>query len=299
MSTPLKKQFLSTSFGEIAYLETGKAEKPPVLFVHGIPTSGYLWRDVIRFLQNDFHCYAPDLMGLGDTEVDPAKNCFHMPAQAEMLLEFMLRQGHENFSVVCHDQGGAAVQRLAAFQPHHLNCLVLTDCVCYDNWPVPRIALLQSFSRIPFLYGATARFGVFEWVETRSPFSAFKLGVYDPKRLSDDVILEYLKPLNGKPAARKRFHRFLLAGNNRYSLEAVEGLKKFDKPTMVIWAADDHYLSPSWGRKLLDDIPGATQFELIPFCGHFWQEEKPADFSSRIGEFLAGALKTDSTVSSE
>ena len=63
----IEKSFVRTSFGNIAYLETGSAGKPPVLFVHGIPTSSYLWRHVLRFLQNDFHCYAPDLMGLGDT----------------------------------------------------------------------------------------------------------------------------------------------------------------------------------------------------------------------------------------
>jgi len=67
----------------------------------------------------------------------------------------------------------------------------------------------------------------------------------------------------------------------------VEGLRKFDRPTLILWAADDYYISPSWGRKLLDDIPGAQRMELIPFCGHFWQEEKPAEFSSLMGEFLA------------
>ncbi|MCP4195706.1 MAG: alpha/beta hydrolase [Proteobacteria bacterium] len=53
------------------------------------PRSSILWRHVLEFLQNDFPCYAPYLMGLGDTEVDPESDHFHMDAQAEMLLEFM------------------------------------------------------------------------------------------------------------------------------------------------------------------------------------------------------------------
>ena len=52
MTTPaIEKKFVRTSNGNIAYLETGGAEKPPVLFVHGITTSSYLWRHVLRFLQ--------------------------------------------------------------------------------------------------------------------------------------------------------------------------------------------------------------------------------------------------------
>ena len=70
----LEKKFAPLSFGDIAYLEAGSADRPPLLLVHGIPTSSFLWRHVIRFLRNDFHCYAPDLMGLGDTDVDPASN---------------------------------------------------------------------------------------------------------------------------------------------------------------------------------------------------------------------------------
>ena len=55
-------------------------------------------------------------------------------------------------------------------------------------------------------------------------------------------------------------------------------------------AADDYYISPSWGRRLQEDIPGARTMALVPFCGHFWQEERPAEFASIIGDFLAEQL---------
>jgi len=74
-------------------------------------------------------------------------------------------------------------------------------------------------------------------------------------------------------------------------MKAVPGLQKFNKPTMIIWAADDHELSASWGKKLFDEIPGTCRFELIPFCGHFWQEEKPGEFAFIIREFFADECK--------
>lgn len=283
----LEKNFIKLSYGDIAYLEAGSDARPPVLFVHGIPTSSYLWRHVIRFLQNDFHCFAPDLMGLGDTDVDPDRISFHMDAQAEMLLEFMEKLGHREFNVVCHDQGGAAVQIIAAKRPEVITNLVMTDCVCYDNWPVPKIAQLQSLARIPFLVDTLGRTGFFDWQEAKTPFSAFRRGVSSPDRFDEEAIHEYLRPIRSNAKARKRFVRFLMAGSPRYTMQAVEGLKRFSRPTMVIWAADDFYISPSWGRKLYEDIPGALRFELIPFCGHFWQEDRPSEFSSLIGAFLA------------
>ncbi|MFH2008577.1 MAG: alpha/beta hydrolase [bacterium] len=287
MTTPsLPKKYAELSCGRIAYLEVGGADKPPVLFVHGIPTSGYLWRHVLRFLQNDFHCYAPDLMGLGDTEVDVDRVPLHMDAQAEMLLELMDNLGHKEFFLVCHDQGGAAAQILVARQPQRVAAFVLTDCVCYDNWPVPVIAAYQRLLQIPGLIEWAGRAGLIQWLERSTPLSAFKNGVYQRDRMTAEAIREYLRPLEDR-RSRERFKRFFLAGHPRYSLQAVEGLKRYDKPTLILWAAEDRYISPSWGKKLYEDIPGAEGFELIPFCGHFWQEERPAEFASRIGAFLA------------
>ena len=285
----LEKRYLRIKFGNIAYLEAGAKTKPPVLFVHGIPTSSFLWRYMLEFLQNDFQCYAPDLMGLGDTEVDPESDYFNMDTQAEMLLEFMTAQGHESFSVVCHNQGGAAVQIIAGRHPERLTCLVLTDCVCYDNWPTPTIKSLQTLTRrLPVVMRRIlTRIGFFEWRETKTRFSAFRRAVYYPDRLSNEAIREYMRPMRASAKGAKRFERFLLAGNPSYTMQAIKDLRQFRKPTSIIWAADDTELSPSWGIKLRDDIPGVCQFELVPFCGHFWQEEKPEEFARLIGAFLA------------
>jgi len=288
MKPAIEKKRIHVSYGNIAYLETGSKDKPPVLFVHGIPTSGYLWRHVLRFLQNDFHCYAPDLMGLGDTEVDPVRTSLDMDTQAEMLVEFMAALGHESFGLVCHDQGGAAALIIAARLPDKIRCLVLTDCVCYDNWPVPVIARLQRFARLPLLPELAFRARLFHLLEQRTPLSSLRRGMYDGRRLTNAAIAEYLRPLTAGRAARERFRGFLLAGSPVYTQRAVAGLRRFDRPTLVIWAAEDRYLSPSWGRRLAEEIPGAQRrFELVPFCGHFWQEERPAEFVALMGEFLS------------
>lgn len=288
----MEKKYLKISYGKIAYLEVGASTNPPVLFVHGIPTSSFLWRHVLEFLQDDFHCYAVDLMGLGDTEVDPEGDNFHMKAQAKMLLEFMSDRGHERFGIVCHDQGGAAVQIIAARQPDKLLCLVITDSVCYDNWPTLTILKLQKLAKVPLIMYILTKIGFFDWRETRTRFSSFRQAAYHPDRISNEVIREYLRTDRIDREAIKSFKKFLLAGDSSYTMQVVSYLKKFDKPTLVIWAADDPELSISWGKKLYDEIPGARRFEVIPFCGHFWQEERPLEGAALIGEFLKKHCRT-------
>ena len=51
--------------GEMSYVETGKGD--PIVFLHGNPTSSYLWRNVIPHLADLGRCLAPDLIGMGDS----------------------------------------------------------------------------------------------------------------------------------------------------------------------------------------------------------------------------------------
>ena len=55
---------------EMAYVSTGAGA--PVVFLHGNPTSSYLWRNVIPWVARDHHCLAPDLVGMGDSGKAPA-----------------------------------------------------------------------------------------------------------------------------------------------------------------------------------------------------------------------------------
>lgn len=281
------KQYLATRFGEIAFVERGSSGRPPVLFIHGIPTSSYLWRNVLPHFENDFVCYAPDLLGLGDTRVNPDADVFHMDAQAEMLVELMAELGHERFAMVCHDQGGAAAQLIAARHPERVTAFVVTNCVCYDNWPVPVIRRLQQMSRrAPLLANLLTRTGVSQWIETSTPLSSFRKGVYDPKALTDEAIAEYLRPMRESRAGRQRFRAFLLAGDPSYTMKAVDGLRRFDAPTLVVWGKNDVFLPPRWGHKLADDIPGCERIELIERAGHFWQEERPDAFAAVMLPFV-------------
>src|SRR4051812_37479786 len=113
----------------------------PVLLVHGVPTSSYLWRDVMRDLgqprsSGGHRTIAADLVGLGRSERPPAGRV-DLAAQAEYLLALLDRLGHDRVVVAGHDLGGAVAVHLTALAPERVAGLVLVNAPVHaDTWPV-------------------------------------------------------------------------------------------------------------------------------------------------------------------
>jgi haloalkane dehalogenase len=66
---PYEKQFLNVFDRTMAYVDIGQGD--PIVFLHGNPTSSYLWRNILPYLQGEGRCLAPDLIGMGDSEKLP------------------------------------------------------------------------------------------------------------------------------------------------------------------------------------------------------------------------------------
>ena len=63
---PFQSNFVEVHGSKIHYIDEGKGE--PILFLHGNPTSSYLWRNIIPHLTNNARCIAPDLIGMGKSD---------------------------------------------------------------------------------------------------------------------------------------------------------------------------------------------------------------------------------------
>lgn len=66
---PFRSHFFSTPAGRMHYVDEGKG--PPVVFLHGNPTSGFSFRRVILALRDRYRCLAPDLLGFGQSDKPP------------------------------------------------------------------------------------------------------------------------------------------------------------------------------------------------------------------------------------
>lgn len=94
----------------MAYVDLGPASGEPVLFLHGNPTSSYLWRNVMPHLTGQARCIAPDLIGMGDSQKleNPGPDRYTFKEHREYLDGFIEALGiGNNLTLVIHDWGSA------------------------------------------------------------------------------------------------------------------------------------------------------------------------------------------------
>jgi pimeloyl-ACP methyl ester carboxylesterase len=287
------KHVIDVGSARVAYRDEGIGR--PVLLLHGCPFSSFIWRKVIPILSPRFRCLAPDLLGLGDTETPPDAD-WSLPAQARTILAFLDALSIDVADVVAHDHGGAVAQIIAADQPHRIGRLVLTNSEAYDNWP--------SRDELPFIRATQLPLlgPLILWLWSQPSLFRIVLrsgrAVYNPAVLTPELLAGYIRANFGNTHRRAKTRRFLSGqidpSNNRSTLAALPGLKRFDHPTLIVWGAADPHFGPEWADKLRRDIPGAQRLELLTDAGHLLMEERPADLAGYIVDFLGESSETQS-----
>jgi len=284
------KAFERVGPADLAVLEGGLPGAPVVVLLHGFPTHSVLWRKVVRRLGDDVHALAPDLLGLGDTRVSPYED-LGAPMQAQLLVDWLEGRGIDRVVLVGHEQGGAVAQQVVATRPELVRGLVLVASVAGDGWPTPVAAQVMRLARTPGVDVLAYALDLPRRV-AGSALVGFGRAVHDPANLDRDVVEEYLRPLL-TVEGRERARRFLLAGDSRTTLECRPGLRAYSGPARVVWGADDAFVSPSWGLRLVEDLAGVDELTLVPFCGHLVPEEAPDVVVEAVRDVLARSADTE------
>lgn len=107
----------------MAWTETGAGA--PVVFLHGNPTSSYLWRNVLPHVSDRARCLAPDLIGMGNSGKPDLG--YRFEDHARYLEGWFDALGLHDVVIVGHDWGGALGMDLAARQPGRVRALALTE----------------------------------------------------------------------------------------------------------------------------------------------------------------------------
>lgn len=285
-----KKRFVTVGNARVAYYEEGGGT--PLVLLHGCPFSSFIWRKVIPRLSPRYRCLAPDLLGLGDTET-PVDADWSLPAQAAMVRGFLDALGIQIAHVVGHDHGGAVAQLLAAAHPERIDRLVLSNAEAYDNWPSAAERPFLTLARLPLLGDVVLWLWSRRWAVRLTLIEG--KAVHEPKVLTGELLDGYIRANLSDRHRRAKSKRFLAGqsdpANNRVTLDLLGGLRRFDHPTLLVWAADDPHFGPEWGERLLHDIPGAVRLELLPETGHLLMEERPERFAELVDQFLAVAVE--------
>jgi pimeloyl-ACP methyl ester carboxylesterase len=174
----------------------------------------------------------------------------------------------------------------AAERRERIARLVITSCEAFENFPpglpgktvaaagkVPgglnalaQPMRLRALRRLPVAFG---------WMAKR-PI---------PHEVSDD----WLRPALSQRKIRRDLVKYIRAGKKGDLVAAAEELRSFDRPALIVWAAEDRVMPPEHGRRFAELLPNARLVEiedsytLIP-------EDQPAALAAHIREFVVGGV---------
>lgn len=280
-----RKKYITVATWEIAYIDEGNGT--PLFLLHGCPFNSYEWSAVIPLLASHYRVLAPDLLGLGDTRVRLSDD-YDLPQQAAMIVGLMDALGISKAFFVGHDHGAATLQLLMKQHPERIAKAVLTNAEAYDQWPSreerPYIkAILNP------LTSQLIRFALsFRSVQR----AIFRSAVAHTKTLSNEVLQAFIRPHIATFLRWQRLRRFfqgqLDPENNRETLRAVDGLRRFNKPTLVLWGKQDVHFGTTIAEQLAHDIPGAVGVKYLEQSAHLPMLEEPLTYANALREFFTG-----------
>ena len=255
--------------GGLSYHDVGSG--PPVLLVHGFPSSSHLWRGLIPALAPVHRVLAPDLLGLGDSD-KPVDARLDIRAQADYLRELLAQLGIDRLAVIGHAAGGGVAQLLAA--DPGVDTLVLLDSLAFGHRPVPATTDLY-LAQQPELE-------TFEEIEV-AVRSAFSIGMRE-RALPEADIQTYLAPWR-EPSAVPAFFRWRRAVDGADLRDLRPAMAAWEQPTLLLWGEEDPFYPAPLAEELQEAIP-TSALGLVPGCGHFLPEEAPETIYPIVSEYL-------------
>jgi pimeloyl-ACP methyl ester carboxylesterase len=266
-----ERKYLSLPEGRIAHVDRGVG--PAALFLHGFPLNGYQWRGALDRLSGRRRCIAPDLMGLGYTEVSEAQD-LSPQAQSDMLVALLDALSVDAVDLIANDSGGTIAQLFAVQRPARVRTMLLTNCDVHQNSPPPQMAGSIAKARAG-VYDQKIALHLEDRVYARSSSGIGGAAYVDPASFSDDALEYYFKPLVASPQRRSQLNRYLAAFEPNPLLAIETALRRSAIPTRMVWGTADPLFPVQWAEWLDRALPKSRGIRLVEGGRLFWPEERP------------------------
>jgi pimeloyl-ACP methyl ester carboxylesterase len=267
----------------VFYREAGRPGAPKLLLLHGFPSSGHMFRDLIPKLAEHFHLVAPDLPGFGQSDLpDRSQFTYSFENIANVVGRFTERIGFDRFAVYVFDYGAPTGFRIALAHPERITAIISQNGNAYeeglsDGWnpiraywqdasPANREALNQFLSREAIMWQYT------HGVPDASAISpdGYSLDDYYMNRPgAHEIQLDLFRDYRSNVALYPAFQEYF---------------RTHRPPFLAVWGKNDPFFLPPGAEAFKRDLPEAV----VRFfdTGHFALETHADEIAAAIVEFL-------------
>jgi haloalkane dehalogenase len=279
------KKFAHINGRKLAYVDLGRGD--PLVFLHGNPTSSYLWRNIIAPLSSGHRCIAPDLIGMGDSDKleasGPASySFFEHRSYLESFLDSLALE--RKVTLVVHDWGSALGFDWAARHPDRVQGIAYMEAIVgVLTWELFRPAARALFEGLRSEAGETLVLRDNVFVEQILP-----LGV--SRTLGAEEMNEYRRPFLEPGESRRPTlswpRQLPIEGSPREVVEVVERYARFMETT----ALPKLFVNAEPGVILVGALREAcrrwpNQREVTVSGLHYVQEDSSADIAAALEEW--------------
>jgi pimeloyl-ACP methyl ester carboxylesterase len=270
----------------VFYRESGRPGAAVILLLHGFPTAGHMFRNLIPALADRYRVIAPDLPGFGNT-VAPSRATFDYSFDqlAEVLDGFVTALGLTRYALYIFDYGAPTGLRLALSHPERVSAIITQNGNAYieglseawESWqaywrdPTPenrercRASLSDDAIRFQYLHGAPA--------ELVAP-DGYNLDIfYMARPEARDIQLDLILSYRTNVALYPRFQQYF---------------REHHPPLLAVWGKNDPFFLPAGAEAYRRDLPDA-EIHLLD-TGHFALETHGEEIAARMRDFLARHL---------
>ena len=260
--------------GRMHYLDEGPKDAPPVLLFHGEPSWSFLYRKMIPILVDaGFRCLAPDLIGFGKSDTPDDIGFYTYARHTSWLKQWRDAVVPEPAALFCQDWGGLLGLRMVGDEPERFTCVVASNTFLpTGGTPSPAFLMWREFAK------SSPEFKIGELLQRATATER-----------TPEEIAAYDAPFPDEPskAGARAFPQLVPVEDGMdgiaENIEAWKGLAAFDKPFLTLFGADDP-VTGGLGDTLASRIKGAQgqSHDILSGCGHFCQEDRPAELSQGV-----------------
>ncbi|MFI5853047.1 alpha/beta fold hydrolase [Streptomyces parvulus] len=289
MSATVHHRYATVDGRRIFYRETGSADLPTVVLLHGFPTSSFMFRNLIPQLPG-YRVIAPDHLGFGLSDAPGTEEFdYSFDALTDLTARLLTQLGVGRYAIVVQDYGAPIGWRLALRDPGSVVAVITQNGNGYDegfvadNWQP-----IWNYQREQSPENETALRGAFTLEAIRDQYTT---GVEDVSVLTPDTWTLDHAYISRPGNAEVQLKLFLDYATNPPLYPALHAwLRDGQVPVLATWGRDDPFFGPDGARAFARDTDNAEIH--VMEGGHFLLESAGDEVAALIRTFLAKHLPT-------